>query len=57
MSLKTSETQLELAVQANRFEGPIQQSYDAKTTTVSNLNLCKLGRNKWLYLVKLDRNN
>ncbi len=37
------------STQTNRF-GPIQQSYDAKTATVSNLNLCKLDLNLWSIL-------
>jgi len=56
MGLKTSDTQLaELAVQQTGLKGQSNRAnYDAKTATVSNFDF-KLGRNKWLNLVNLDR--
>ncbi len=54
MSLKTSATHRRTA---NRFGGPILQSYDAKTATVSNLKLCEYDRNKdFIEKANLDRN-
>jgi hypothetical protein len=50
MGLKTSDTH------RNRFEGPIQQSYDAKTTTVSNFDF-NLDRERSLETAKISAFN